>query len=504
MPADNELDPLESWLKRQVAPLPPPPGTFELITKRARRRKIRKAVVTLASAAAVAAAVGVVVPLSTSLHLTTPPTNAVAAGSDATPSTAAGSHSTLGTGTATPSQSAGSSTTPSSAATPSSASTTSPAGTNSSSPAYLPPSYIPTSVTWDSTTTGWIIGQAGTPGQCANKNPDICTSVARTDDGGQHWQGVPAPDTGSGVTGLRFLNASYGWAFGPQLWATTDGGQHWHQVNTGNSSVSQLETVNGRAYAVFANCTSATGVPCRNAYTLMTAVAGSDNWTPVAGIPGNLTEAARPDRPHGHSTHWDDGLPGRAGQHAVRRSRRRDGVAPGSAAAVRTATDPGRRDHRRRAAPGNRLHVAHGRHGGHYVRVPLTGWRVDLDTAGGHRVPASSDHQGRVADRRARWHPHPRGNGCQFGVRRRHLRAFPGRDAVAASPVGRPCRTRLLVRGHDQRHPGGRTRRPDDPERDLDDHRCREDLAIPSHPEVAPARPTRRSRPLTRAARGAR
>jgi hypothetical protein len=294
MPADNELDPLDRWLKQQVAPLPPPPGTFELITKRARRRKIRKALVTVASAAAVAAAVGVVVPLSTSLHLTTPSTNAVAAGSDATPSGTAGSQTTLGAGTATPSPPAGSSTTPSGAATPGMATPTSPAGTNSSSPAYLPPNYIPTSVTWDSTSTGWIIGQAGTPGQCANKNPDICTSVARTDDGGQHWQGVPAPDTGDGVTGLRFLNASYGWAFGPQLWATVDGGQHWHQVGTGNSSVSQLETVNGRAYAVFANCTSATGGPCRNAYTLMTAVAGSDKWTPVAGVPGNLTEAAGP------------------------------------------------------------------------------------------------------------------------------------------------------------------------------------------------------------------
>jgi len=51
MPADNELDPLDSWLNRQVRPLPPPSGTFELITRRARRRRIRKAVVSVASAA---------------------------------------------------------------------------------------------------------------------------------------------------------------------------------------------------------------------------------------------------------------------------------------------------------------------------------------------------------------------------------------------------------------------------------------------------------------------
>ena len=90
-------------------------------------------------------------------------------------------------------------------------------------------------MTWDSRSTGWIIGPAGTPGQCANKNPDICTSVARTDDGGQTWHGLPAPEhQPDGVTGLRFLNARYGWAFGPELWATDDGGEHWHQVNTGN------------------------------------------------------------------------------------------------------------------------------------------------------------------------------------------------------------------------------------------------------------------------------
>jgi hypothetical protein len=292
MPADNELDPLDRWLKQQVAPLPPPPGTFELITKRARRRRIRKAVVSVASAAAVAAAVGVAVPLSTSLHLTTPSTNAGLAAGSTTPSSAtAGSQSTLGSGAATPTQTAPSSAAASGTATPGSTTPSGTAGSTSSGPAYLPPNYVPTSVTWDSLTTGWIIGQAGTPGQCANKNPDICTSIARTDDGGQHWQGVPAPNTGNGVTGLRFLNASYGWAFGPELWATNDGGQHWHQVNTGSLSVPQLETVNGRAYALFASCSSIDGnqdAACTK-YTLKTATAGRDNWTPVAGVPGDLT-----------------------------------------------------------------------------------------------------------------------------------------------------------------------------------------------------------------------
>jgi len=293
MPADNGHDPLDRWLNQQVTPLPPPPGTFELITKRARRRRVRKAVLSVASAAAVAAAVGVAVPLSTSLHVITPSTSAgLAAGTGPTPSAAVGSGTMLGTGTAAPGPSASSSTPQHSAAASGSATEPSSlASPSTTSPAYLPPDYVPTSVTWDSTSTGWIIGQAGTPGQCANTKPDICTSLARTDDGGQHWQGVPAPNTGSGVTELRFLNASYGWAYGPELWATTDGGQHWHKVATGNLSVPQLETVDGRAYALFADCRSVDGNPdaACTSYTLKTATAGSDNWTPVNGVPGDLT-----------------------------------------------------------------------------------------------------------------------------------------------------------------------------------------------------------------------
>lgn len=283
MPADNELDPLDRWLNEQVRPLPPPAGTFELITKRARRRKIRKALVSVASAAAVAAAVGIAVPLSTTLHLTT-----TSAGADA-----------AAAGPAAPTRTSPQSAPTNAAVTPSSAtaSTESASSTPSAAAArgYLPPDYVPSSVTWDSTSTGWVIGPAGTPGQCANENPSICTSVARTDDGGQTWQGLPAPDTGgpeaaAGVTGLRFLNGTYGWAFGPELWATDDGGQHWHRVDTGTASVTDLETMNGRAYALFGDCASSgdTIAQCTS-YTLKTAVAGSDTWTPVAGVPGSLS-----------------------------------------------------------------------------------------------------------------------------------------------------------------------------------------------------------------------
>ncbi len=85
MPGNDQHDPLDNWLNQQVRPLPPPPGTFELITRRARRRKLRKLAVTVASAAAVAAAVAVAVPNVIALNVTPSHEtgNPVAAGHDA-------------------------------------------------------------------------------------------------------------------------------------------------------------------------------------------------------------------------------------------------------------------------------------------------------------------------------------------------------------------------------------------------------------------------------------
>jgi hypothetical protein len=283
MPVDNDHDPLDRWLGEQVRPLPPPPGTFELITRRARRRKVRKALISVASAAAVAAAVGIAVPVGMSLNVGPPSANGqVAAGERPASSAAQSSLSSRAD------QTAGSTTAP--ATSPAANATTGKAATG-----YLPPNFTPVSVTWDSLSTGWVMGPAGTPGQCANANPDICTSIARTDDGGQTWHGLPAPDTispggSTGVTGLRFLNASDGWAFGPELWATSDGGESWHKVDTGGAAVTDLETSNGSAFALFGDCpsTGATLTGCTS-YTLMTAAAGSDQWTRVAGVPAGLT-----------------------------------------------------------------------------------------------------------------------------------------------------------------------------------------------------------------------
>ena len=248
MPADDQRDRLDGWLDQEVHPLPPPPGTFELITRRARRRKLRKLAITVASASAVVAAVVIATPPLMSLHVT--PSTPVSGRNAAGESSAASSE------TPQPSESATSSTPPAPSTSPAQA--TLPSGP-------VPPNFQPMSVTFVSTTTGWVIGQAGTPGQCANKtDPNICTSIARTSDAGKTWSGGPAPATTApngarGVSGIRFLDGTNGWAFGPELWATCPGGS-------------------GTAFA--AGCTS---------YTLMTTTARSDHWATVGGATNGLT-----------------------------------------------------------------------------------------------------------------------------------------------------------------------------------------------------------------------
>jgi hypothetical protein len=283
MHADDERDPLDRWLSQQVQPLPPPPGTFELISRRARTRKLRKLAVTVVSAAAVAAAVAVAVPVGLNLHLSTPPTKGASVADGGSPSP----HTQSPNGTGSPVKT----TSPSPSATQS--------GTAANDQAHpVPRNFQPTSVTFVSPQTAWVIGQAGTPGSCANVNGYICTSVARTDDGGQSWQGVHAPDTGApsgstGVGAIRFLNGSYGWAFGPQLWSTDNGGVTWSQISTSGARVTDLETSGGRAYALWATgCSTPSGdfaAGCTS-YTLMTTTAGSGAWTQVGPATSGLAD----------------------------------------------------------------------------------------------------------------------------------------------------------------------------------------------------------------------
>ena len=269
----DRRDDLDSWLDGRIDPLPPPPGTFDLIKKRARRRKYRRLAVG-AGAAAVIVAAAVAVPQMVNLPVLNPPAAAPAAnGRSATPA---------------PSASRGADTASSAA---SSAGALPP-------PAFapVPGNFRPSSVTFIGTKTGWVIGQAGTPGHCATQ---YCTSVAWTLDAGRTWNGLAAPETGAadgatGVSQIRFLNGLNGWAFGPQLYATHDGGHDWAQVGTGGLRVTDLETVGDRAFALFASCTGtgpAFAADCVS-YTLYSSPAAADNWTPVGAATSGLAGGA--------------------------------------------------------------------------------------------------------------------------------------------------------------------------------------------------------------------
>src|ERR1700756_3894829 len=73
-------DDVDAWLSQRIQPLPPPPGTFDLIKRRARRRKYRRLAVTAGTAAVIVAA-AVTVPQVGDLPVLHPtPTAAPAAG----------------------------------------------------------------------------------------------------------------------------------------------------------------------------------------------------------------------------------------------------------------------------------------------------------------------------------------------------------------------------------------------------------------------------------------
>jgi hypothetical protein len=272
---DDKHDDLDTWLNGRVDPMYPPPGTFDLIKRRARRLKYRKLAVTAGSAAVIVAA-AITVPQVVNFTALNPPVTGALAGHPASVSPRTGPGIPESSGASQP-------TFPSPSAEPQ---------------LPVPPDFRPTSVTFVGTDTGWVIGQAGTAGHCAT---EFCTSVARTDDAGNSWTGVPAPLTGApdgatGVSQIRFLNLDDGWAFGPELWATHDGGQVWAQVDTHGQRVTDLETAGDWVFAVFATCTgggAAFGSACTS-FTLYSSPAWTDDWTPVGAATSGLLAVGAP------------------------------------------------------------------------------------------------------------------------------------------------------------------------------------------------------------------
>jgi hypothetical protein len=262
-------DDVDDWLGQRIEPLPPPPGTFELIQRRARRRKHRKLAITATSAALVVAA-AVTVPQVVNLPVLNPnPTSSVAAGQSSPVTPAGGGRAESSAAASLP---------------------------QSTSLAPVPVNFKPASVTFIGTRTGWVIGQAGLPGHCATA---YCTSVARTNDAGGTWTGVPAPlagapDGATGVSKIRFLDRADGWAFGPELFVTHNGGRTWARVGTDGLRVTALETVGNRVFAVFASCTGsgpAYAARCTS-FTLYSSSAAGEDWAPVGVATTGLTDGA--------------------------------------------------------------------------------------------------------------------------------------------------------------------------------------------------------------------
>src|ERR1700751_4240138 len=131
---DDKHDDLDTWLNGRDDPLYPPPGTFDLIRRRARRLKFRKLAVTAGSAAVIVAA-AITVPQVVNFTALNPPVTGALAGHPASvsPRTGAGI-------------------TESSASTP--PAFPSPSAVPSAAPVPVPPNFRPSSVTFVGTDTG--------------------------------------------------------------------------------------------------------------------------------------------------------------------------------------------------------------------------------------------------------------------------------------------------------------------------------------------------------------
>ncbi len=277
-------DQVDSWLDAEVEPLAPPPGAFARISKRARRRKISRALVSAAGAVIlIAAAVALPRAAETLLHGGTHSIpNAAAAGPSPSQRLTRPASTRPHRGGGTPN---------SRSATPEPPTTSALSPGGSGSP--VPSNFQPTSVTFIGTQIGAVIGQAGHPGHCSTQ---YCTSLAGTSDYGRSWYGVSAPlagppSGGTGVSQLRFLNLRDGWAFGPGLWVTHTGGAHWKPERTAGLRVTDLETAGRRAFALFASCTGTTAGYAAHCdrFALYSAAPSGSRWLPVPGPTSDLT-----------------------------------------------------------------------------------------------------------------------------------------------------------------------------------------------------------------------
>jgi hypothetical protein len=279
-------DPLDAWLGGDVEPLPPPPGAFERVHRRARRRKAVRAGSAAAGAAVIVAAVAILPQVAHGLL--SGPTAGPAQVRTGSASTTPG-----GSSTATATSSAGQ------------LALKLPLWTAGKGPVPAA-GFHPVSVTFVGTGHGAVIGAAlGQAGSCGTRP---CMVMAGTPNYGAKWTEIGAPRAGpadgpSGVSQVRFLNPANGWVYGPALYATHDGGRNWRPISYLPGRVIDLSTVGRRAFAVLGINCSGTGsdfaANCAR-FSLFSAPARGGTWRPVPGasgkeqvVPGALQLTAR-------------------------------------------------------------------------------------------------------------------------------------------------------------------------------------------------------------------
>jgi hypothetical protein len=282
----SEFDPIDDWLSTDVELLPPAPGTFDRIHRRARRRKAITAATTAVGAAAVIAAAAVLPQVvSGFLPGHSNPSKIL---QSARPSQSKHPRSA-------PPKHHSSTTQPPVTTGP--ASLSPPGQASISASGYQPAAnFSPASVTFVSGTLGAVLGLARETTQVKPPCQDsYCVAIAGTSNYGQSWYAVDAPPAGppdgnSGVSQVRFLNTASGWAFGPQLFSTQDGGATWAQVKGLPGRVIDLATVNGTAYAVVATCggTGANYAADCTSFALYSSPASYSRWRPVPGAAAHL------------------------------------------------------------------------------------------------------------------------------------------------------------------------------------------------------------------------
>lgn len=163
----------------------------------------------------------------------------------------------------------------------------------------VPQGFTAWSVSFPSVQDGWALGAACATLPC----PAI---VLRTTDRGQTWASIPAPltkvsiDFKSGVTSIHFADATNGWVFGTELWATHDGGAHWAQPTLAgvptDAYVKTLATADGTVSAsVVDGKTNGGGTGCCTRIRIASSPVNRDDWqfSATIGRPYDLATDAQ-------------------------------------------------------------------------------------------------------------------------------------------------------------------------------------------------------------------